>query len=54
MKKVKVIKNTDRKKESVRCLYEAASQVFELPTWEEIVEFATTGALPEFPDQTFC
>lgn len=52
MKKVKAIKNTDRKKDSVRCLYEAASQVFELPTWNEIVEFATTGTLPEFPDKS--
>ncbi len=48
---VKVIKNTDHKKDSVRCIYEAASQVFELPAWDEIVDFAVAGTLPEFPDQ---
>lgn len=48
---VKVIKNTDHKKDSVRCIYEAASSVFELPAWDEIVDFAVAGTLPEFPDQ---
>jgi len=52
VKKVKVIKNTDHKKDSVRCIYEAASSVFELPTWNEIVDFAASGALPAFPDKS--